>query len=306
VFIQHLEFKIQNYMKKLLILPLLLLVASVQAQSNTDEKGDTTRITMKNKTIEIIQDSISGKNKIIITPIGKGGETQVIETDENGNVTIKDDENEDEKPSGFQVRALGVDIGSNLFFHDGSLNYPANLEALESKPLNSINVNLHALGFRIGMLKSHVNLCTAIDFDFMQMAFSKNTILFPNQDSLTWAIDSTTSYRKSKLNATYLQFPLMLRFETKPGQNEKCFRFAVGGYYGILINSFTKTKTEGSDRVVEKDDFNLNKIRYGITGRIGYGGLEFFAKYNLTPLFREDQGPEFAALTVGVAINTPW
>lgn len=285
-------------MKTLLLLPALLIFSTLSAQTRTEENGDTTRIVLKNRVIEIIEDSQTGRDRVTITPMPN---ELIDKTD--GNEGGGDDE---DRGSSFGVEALGVDLGANLFFHENSLNFPAELEPLDTRTFNSANVTLHALGFRIGMAKNHVNLCTAVSFDFMQMAFSNPTVLIPGQDSLSWFTDTVSSYRKNKLNVTYLQAPLMLRFETKPGSNHKNFRFAFGGYYGIRIGSFTKTKTESGDKQVTRDDFNLNKMRYGVTARIGYGGIEFFANYNLSPLFREDQGPEVSPLTLGVGINTPW
>lgn len=107
--------------------------------------------------------------------------------------------------------------------------------------------------------------------------------MIPRIDSV--ALESSeVSLKKNKLAATYVGIPIMLRFETKPGDLNRSFHIAAGGFGEYLIGSHTKTKSTSNDKVKQHDDFNLNRFRYGVTGRIGYGWASLFVNYSLSEL----------------------
>ncbi len=95
------------------------------------------------------------------------------------------------------------------------------------------------------------------------------------------------SFDKTKISATYLDVPIEFQFRTNPSR--KAFRVGLGGKVGYLISSHVKYKFEdqaGNDRKVkDKTDFGLTKIRYGLTGRIGYGPVNLFAYMGLNQFF---------------------
>jgi hypothetical protein len=39
-------------------------------------------------------------------------------------------------------------------------------------------------------------------------------------------------------------------------------------------------------------DYNLNLLRGGVTGRVGYRNFMIYGTYYLTPWFQENKGPE--------------
>ena len=123
--------------------------------------------------------------------------------------------------------------------------------------------------------------------------------------------------KKSHLITNYIDVPLEIRYSTKPDDPARSFKISVGGRVGYMYDSFTKIKyKENSElkKVKNKEDFNLTKFRYGLTGRIGVGNFSLFAYYNLTPLFEEGKGlsdinsggtstkNDFSTLTVGISL----
>lgn len=123
--------------------------------------------------------------------------------------------------------------------------------------------------------------------------------------------------KKSQLITNYIDVPLEIRYSTKPDDPARSFKISVGGRIGYMYDSFTKIKYKDDSelkKLKNKEDFNLTKIRYGLTARIGVGNLSLFGYYNLTPLFEEGKGlsdiisaqpsvkNDFSTLTIGISL----
>ncbi|MBO9701713.1 MAG: PorT family protein [Sporocytophaga sp.] len=148
-------------------------------------------------------------------------------------------------------------------------------------------------------------LCIAFD----NYSFSaKNTNLSISQDSLLIFVDRDPekTYKKSKLSLTYLDAPLELRFQSKRYW-PRALKLAIGFKAGLLLKSMTKVKFKENDETIkEKEirDFNLNRVRYGLTARIGIGGLSLYGYYSLNKLFKDNKGPEATPFLVGITISS--
>ena len=133
---------------------------------------------------------------------------------------------------------------------------------------------------------------------------------FKNDVTLVRSIDAEDNYfnevveldsllenvniKKSNLTATYLEIPLEVRFRTNRKYPKNGLNFSVGGKIGYLADAHTKFKyrVDGETKVTkQKESFDLSPLRYGLTGRIGFGIFNLFYYYSLNPLFQEDKGP---------------
>lgn len=98
----------------------------------------------------------------------------------------------------------------------------------------------------------------------------------------------------------YFVVPIHLEFDfTKPEVKEgktifkthEGWRFGIGGFAGVNTNSkqFLKYKIEG-DKVseVKKADFNVSDFNYGLSTYIGHGELSLYVKYDLNPMFKNN------------------
>jgi hypothetical protein len=65
----------------------------------------------------------------------------------------------------------------------------------------------------------------------------------------------------------------------------------IGFIGAVKIGSHTKMVYENRDKVKSNDDFSLNLLRWGPTARIGFGSLNIYASYYMTPLFKTGKGP---------------
>ncbi|MDZ7649863.1 MAG: outer membrane beta-barrel protein [Cytophagales bacterium] len=114
---------------------------------------------------------------------------------------------------------------------------------------------------------------------------------------------------KSMLVANYVEIPIDFRFDTKPEDIARSFNIALGGRIGYLFDSFRKVKFEDKGETIKdkyKSPLGLNRLRYGIYARIGFGGFTLFSFYNLSNMFEKGKGPlgeDFNTMTYGISIN---
>lgn len=208
---------------------------------------------------------------------------------------------EDEKParrnkSSFITSML--DFGINSYVHDGSLNLPASLNTFEQNIAKSINVNWHLLHHKIGLGKSPFSFDYGISINWSNYEFENNFRITPNAPEFT-TVDSETNFRKNKLKTTFLEVPVQIVLSP----NDSKFYASIGGFGGVLIGSKQKLKSEEFGKENIRNSFNLNKFRYGLIGRLGFGPVGFYAQYSMTEMFRSEQGPVLNPINVGITFN---
>ncbi|WP_024770691.1 hypothetical protein [Aquimarina macrocephali] len=103
---------------------------------------------------------------------------------------------------------------------------------------------------------------------------------------------------KSKFRMDNLVVPVHFEFgPSKVTETEKSirystrnrFRIGLGGYVGVNISTRQKLKyKENGDRVKDKikRDYNTSDLIYGLSGYIGFGDMSIYAKYDLSPIFK--------------------
>jgi hypothetical protein len=110
------------------------------------------------------------------------------------------------------------------------------------------------------------------------------------------------SYDKSKINLTYLDFPLELRYK-----NKSQFRASIGFKLGLLISDHSKYKGNNvAGKSVKEKGIgvdNLENLRYGLTALAGYKWINITFFYSLTKAFVKDKGPQVYPISIGVALR---
>jgi hypothetical protein len=104
--------------------------------------------------------------------------------------------------------------------------------------------------------------------------------------------------KKAKLSVTNLVFPIHFEIgSSKKIEREDYFRystknrfkFGFGGYAGFNIGSRQKLKyKEDGDRKKDKikNSYNTSNLVYGISSYVAFGDVAVYAKYDLTPIFK--------------------
>lgn len=214
-----------------------------------------------------------------------------------------EDEDSEEELKNIQTKFLLFDIGLNNYFAKGlSSDFPSPYEPLEPNPGKSWVVDLHVFNQRLNLIDHHLWLSYGLFFEFNSYKYNNEQVMIPRIDSVAFE-SSETSLKKNKLACTYIGIPLMLRYETKPADLNRSFHIAAGGFGEYLIGSHTKTKSTDNDKAKQHDDFNLNRFRYGITGRIGYGWASLFINYSLSEFFESGTEPVLYPASAGLALE---
>ncbi|SHH66885.1 Outer membrane protein beta-barrel domain-containing protein [Chryseolinea serpens] len=172
--------------------------------------------------------------------------------------------------------------------------------------------------FRI--LKSQFSFVPGVGFSLERYKLTNNYVLdYTSTNATTPSLippgnTGIPNIKRSQIITNYFEVPLELRWTLNPEDPARSFKVGVGGRVGYLFDSFTKVKySENGEtkKFKDKQDFNLNKFRYGITGRIGIGNFSLFGYYNLTPLFEKDKGLKdansstfnnFSTMTIGISL----
>ncbi|MEI6820658.1 MAG: porin family protein [Bacteroidota bacterium] len=121
---------------------------------------------------------------------------------------------------------------------------------------------------------------------------------------------TTVNYKTNKLNLTYLDLPIELKFKTRDAHNRQ-LKFSLGFKIGYELSNHTKfvgdDVLEGTtDEVtIKKGNIkNINNWNYGVTARIGKGMFNLMCYYSLSKIFNTD-GPQMYPISVGISI-TPY
>lgn len=103
---------------------------------------------------------------------------------------------------------------------------------------------------------------------------------------------------KSKLVVNTVNIPVMLQF----GFKESDFKFGIGAYGGVRINSYQKFKEPNDSKYKEKGAYNLRKFNYGLMAEAGRGDFKLFAKYDMLPMFNDNNPINANVLSIGVRL----
>ncbi|MCV9928397.1 hypothetical protein OIU83_12070 [Flavobacterium sp. LS1R49] len=106
---------------------------------------------------------------------------------------------------------------------------------------------------------------------------------------------------ESRFRNVYLVVPAHLEFDFSGSKHDsnggtyfrthRSFRFGIGGYAGINVKSKQILKYDQNDikeKVVSKGDYNVNNFIYGLSGYMGYRDISLYLKYDLNPLFTDN------------------
>lgn len=171
--------------------------------------------------------------------------------------------------------------------------------------------------YEIRILKSRFSIVPGIGLSLERFKFKNGAILgYDEEDSLKLLLPAETpmtGLKKTQMINNYIDVPVELRFSTNPSDPGRGFKVAVGGRIGYMYDSFSKLKykEDGQTKTLkDKQDWNLTKLRYGVSGKLGFGNFTLFGYYNLTPLFEEGKGPaeggvvnDFQTVTVGISLS---
>ena len=217
------------------------------------------------------------------------------------------DDNEFKTWTGHAAKFKGhwavFEMGINSFANVDYSNYETPPYFMDLNYNKSYEVNLNLIKYSIGLQKEkrNIGLVTGLGLNFNDYRFSNNYTI-KNEGGIIVPIPfSDVNVSKTKLSTSYLTIPLMLEFQIPiDGQAKKIF-VSGGVIGGLKLGSHTKVKYN-NNKDKDRNDFNINPFRYGATARVGYKGVNLFATYYFTSLFKDGRGPEMYPFSIGIGI----
>jgi hypothetical protein len=189
------------------------------------------------------------------------------------------------------------------FAIDLGWNFPSEKAGFNTNVFGSRTLNIYYYyDHRLG--KSKFSVHPGIGLGLERYKFNNNKTLGYVSDSVRMVSASgfigTTNIRKSGLITNYIDIPVEIRFSSNPDDPGRSFKVGLGFKVGILYDSFTKIKYSQDGEVKKlknKQNYDINPFRYGVTLRVGAGPFSVYSYYSLTPVFRKLRGPEGAEIT---------
>ena len=125
---------------------------------------------------------------------------------------------------------------------------------------------------------------------------------FVRNGDQTDLVTSTIKFDESRFRNVYLTAPLHLEFDFTPKKLSKdgsktyfrtheSVRLGIGGYAGVRIKSKQILNYEIDDVKIkerQKGAFNVSDFNYGLSAYLGYGQTSFYVKYDLNPMFKNN------------------
>ena len=225
----------------------------------------------------------------------------------------------------------GFEIGINGYnTSDFNMNYPRGYEYLELYFPKSLAFYLNLFELNVPLSKNQKwGMLSGLGFEWHNYRFAQNVWLDAHEGALHGYYIDGAPVRKTTLMTCYMTVPLIFEFQTNNKSRANSFHIGLGVVGGLRIGTHTKVTFEnknssyqlidvndpslilpapgnyfvsGRRKMRNYDDFYLNPLKLDATVRIGWGWINLFATYSLTPMFREHRAPELYPWSVGVTL----
>jgi hypothetical protein len=199
-----------------------------------------------------------------------------------------------------------VDLGynrldkSNLFTgatHESATDFP--------KLRNSASKSFSMYAMFGRRSSRFLSITSGLGIDWVNYKFSQPVTII-NVDGVATSVPiesvlSTFSFmKKSKLTASYIQVPLLLKF------NFHKFFIAAGVTGGVNIGNHTKivfTDNRSKEQTYKGYDLSLATFRYGYVVRAGFQHFSLYTNYYVSPLFAKNEGPQVYPFVIGLSLK---
>ncbi|HYG38139.1 MAG TPA: porin family protein [Cytophagales bacterium] len=202
------------------------------------------------------------------------------------------------------------EIPGNFVFDIGLTHYRFSNGDMQLRTFASRGANIYYT-YDINLIGENFSVASGLGVGITNYSFAnRNTLVYDSESKSAKMLDLADEYgnlRKSKLNANYIDIPLEFRWRSANDVNS--FKIVLGAKAGVLVSSHTKLKFKNEDGMQKEkhaDDFELNRFRYGVYGKIGYGVFHLFGYYSLSELFNEGKAPggrSIVPYTLGISIS---
>ncbi len=285
------------------------------------DNGDQVRVNLGEKEMfKVVDDGDStyvkvGRNKMVevydhpdSTRIRVGNkEISIVENNNKADIHIgRVKEHERRGHDKFRGHWTGIELGINNFLdEDFTLSREGDASYMDLNTGRSTAVNLNFAQFSLGFGTSYFGMVTGMGIEFNNYFFDNNNTIAEIDDQVVEVPLDGANLSKSKLTTTFLRVPILFEGQFPHTSRGRRVFISAGLIGGFKLGSHTKVvyDNDGKDKSKDKDDFNINPFRYGLTARIGYGCIAIYSDYYFTPMFVRDKGPELHPFNMGLALT---
>jgi hypothetical protein len=266
------------------------------------DDGDSTYVKLgKNKMLEVFDHPDSTRIRL------GNKEISIVENNHKSDIHIgrvKDRERRGYEK--FRGHWSGIEWGMNNFLDGGfTLSREGDAGFMDLNTGRSAAINLNFAQFSLGFGTSYFGAVTGMGIEFNNYFFDNNYTIAEIDDQVVGVPLDGSNLKKSKLTTTFLRIPLLLEGQFPRTNRGKRVFISAGVVGGFKLGSHTKVVVDnnGKDKNKDRDDFNINPLRYGLTARLGYGCIAVYSDYYFTTMFVRDKGPELHPFNVGLSLT---
>ncbi len=199
----------------------------------------------------------------------------------------------------------GIDLGFNTFLNKDYTGYES--EFMKNEMIRSSSWNLNLIQQSIGLQRNRNNfgLVTGIGLEYQYYRLNDSTTIERNEnDVIVPKHFFLGDNQRSKLFLFSVTLPLLAEIQIPINNYRNRLYFSSGMYFSYRIVSYTKVsyRTGQMHRLKITDNYSLQNFKYGLMFKTGYRWINFYAKYELTPFFKKDKGPELTPFVVGITL----
>jgi hypothetical protein len=235
-------------------------------------------------------------------------EIRIVEKDSDTSIKFGDSHYRDRHFTNPKFRGhwAGFEWGINNFLDaDQTLSREGSAAFMDLNTGRSWVINLNFAQYSLGFGTSHIGMVTGLGLEMNNYFFDGDVTIVEFEDFVI-ADSLSGNVMKTKLTTTYLRIPLIFEVQFPNTIRSKRVFLSAGIVAGLKLGSHTKVVYEddgGKNKDRNRDDFNINPFKYGLTARIGYGNISFFGDYYFTTMFVKEKGPELHPFSIGLAMT---
>ncbi len=227
-------------------------------------------------------------------------EIQVFSDDEGD-----EDDDEDDNKSKFEGHWTGFEFGFIGLTRDQELL--GNDYAFSNRPFRSWNFAINLIPVNIPIIAENFGIVTGVGMGWKNYHFANQYLMETQSNGVQFSPlpSGDSQITKNRLSTFYLSIPVAFELQFPIRHNKDKVFIMAGAYGNLRLDSDYRYEIE-TNGVSEKQsmdgDFFLADFEYGLTARVGFDHLNFFANYSFNNMFRENSGPDVQPITVGMMV----
>ncbi len=235
-----------------------------------------------------------------------GMKIQLRDSDDSDNVVINEEQKQEKNKntdSGKTVKTqvFSLRLGFNNYLFNNRVNHIPAYPDLELNNAKSLNIGIGIVNVRMNLIKHLLRFNVGLLYDVNNYRFSTDATLIPRIDSVAFQPkEINANVSKNKLTTGYLMLPMNFQFSSS-AKSSHAFKLSAGFRVGYRIDAHTK-QVVNNKKEKDRDDYNLNSLKYGLSASIGYSWLNLYADYDMSTMFREGVQPLLTPFQVGIVL----